>query len=354
MDTEQIAREVHETPSAIRTTLAETAHAARAAAAALHERMPRRIYLVGNGTSLYSSMAAGYLARALAGPEGPLVLALPAGDFRYFPPALNRHDAVVGVSASGEFRDVLAVFERLRGECLCIGITHVPGSSITHLADLTLLAGGGPSQVPVMTKTYASTLTAAYMLLLEFFDAPEPFVHDLAAAADRCEAALEAAGRALPELVPMLAAFEHAFYFGAGSGYAAALEGALKLKEMALLHAEGSETWEMASGPATIVAAHTACVALYTGGPGDAATADGARHARQWGARVIEVGPNAAADDLHLPIAAPHYDAFAPLALVPPLALLAYRVAQARGATPDTPTWRERYLAQGMQHIIGE
>ncbi len=353
MTSEQIAHEVRETPGAIRATLAETAHAAKAAAAAIHERMPRRIYLIGNGTSLYSSMAAGYIARALAPADGPLVLALPAGDFRYFPPALNRHDIVVGISASGEFRDVLAVFERLRGQCLCIGITHVPGSSITHLAHLTLLSSGGPSQVPVMTKTYASTLTAAAMLLLEYFDAPEPYAHDLAAAADRCAAALAAAERVLPELVPVVAAFEHAFYFGAGSGYAAALEGALKLKEMALLHAEGSETWEMASGPATIVGAHTACVALYTGGPGDAATTEGARHARKWGARVVEVGPSAAAGDLHLPIAAPRYDAFAPLALVPPLALLAYRVAQARGATPDTPAWRERYVSQGMRHIIG-
>ena len=81
---------------------------------------------------------------------------------------------MVGMSASGEFRDVLAVFERLRGKNLCIGVTQVPGSSVTKLADFCLYAGGGPSHVPVMTKTYASTLTAVHTLLLAFYQASEP------------------------------------------------------------------------------------------------------------------------------------------------------------------------------------
>ncbi|MCZ7567584.1 MAG: SIS domain-containing protein [Ardenticatenaceae bacterium] len=353
MADELIPREIYEVPAAIRATLAETRVAARRAAEAIRARPSRRIYFIGNGTSYYSSLAATYLARSLAAPEDALVLARPAGDFRYFTPALSPYDVIVGISASGEFRDVLAVFERHRGQCLLVGITHVPGSSLARLADVTLLSGGGPSRVPVMTKTYASTLTAAYLLLLEFYGAPDPYVAELAVAADQCTEAITQADRLLPELVPLVAPFEHAFYFGAGSGYAAALEGALKMKEMALLHAEGSETWEMASGPATMVGIHTLCVALYTGGPGDAATVDGAQHARRWGARVVEIGPRPAPVDLHLPAAALGHDAFAPLLLVSVEALLAYRVARARGLTPDTPTWRDRYSSQGMTHIIG-
>ncbi|HVO42519.1 MAG TPA: SIS domain-containing protein, partial [Aggregatilineales bacterium] len=275
-----------------------------------------------------------------------------AGDFRYFTPALNAQDVVVGISASGEFRDVLAVFERLKGQCLRIGITHVPDSSITRVADLILLSGGGPSHVPVMTKTYASTLTAAHLLLLEFFSAPAPYFDDLARSADRAAAAISAAERLVPAMVPEVAKFEHAFYFGAGNGYAASLEAALKMKEMALFHAEGSETWEMASGPATLVGQHTLCVAMTSHGAGDAATADGVRHARDWGARVIEIGPEPSVNDWHLPVESPVYESFASLALVPPAALLAYRVARARGHTPDTPSWRNRYFSQGMTHII--
>jgi len=354
MAQELIPQEIHASPAAIRATVNDTRPAASQAAEQMRARHPRRIYLIGNGTSLYSSMAASYTARALAGGDDPLVIAWPAGDFRYFTPQLTERDVVVGVSASGEFRDVLAVFETIRERCLCVGITHIPGSTITRLAHATLISSGGPSNMPVMTKTYASTLTAAHLLLLEYFQAGGDYTADLLASADRCEEALAKAEPQMAEMVSQLAKFEHAFYFGAGNAYAAALETALKMKEMAILHAEGSETWEMASGPATRVGQDTFCVGLTDGDSTDTATADGIRHAREWGARVLEVGPNAVAGDLHFPVAAPRFTCFASLALVPPLALLAFRVARARGANPDRPAWRERYLSQGMSHILGE
>lgn len=126
------------------------------------------------------------------------------------------------------------------------------------------------------------------------------------------------------------------------------------MKEMALLHAEGSETWEMASGPATLVGSHTLCISMNfgRGNAADRATEDGVKHAKAWGARVLEIGPKATAGDLLLPVQAPTYEPFASLALVPPAALLAYHVARARGYTPDTPSWRDRYHSQGMTHII--
>jgi len=351
---ELIPQEIEDTPAAIQATLADTRLAAHAAARAIQTGKSRRIFIIGNGTSLYTSMAATYTARMLAGDGAPFVLAVPAGEFRYFMPAISAEDVVVGMSASGEFRDVIAAFEQLRGKCILVGITHVPGSSISKLADHLLVSAGGPSRVPVMTKTYASTLTALHVLLLEVFSAAPAYFDDLAASADRCEQALTEVKKMLPELVPAMAKFDHAFYFGAGNAFAASLEGALKMKEMALLHAEGSETWEMASGPATVVSEKTFCAALYTGGPSDASTAVTARLARQWGARLLDVGPQPVAGDFHFPVPAPAYPAFASLALVPPLALLAYRVARARGQNPNQPTWRERYYSQGMTHILGE
>jgi glucosamine--fructose-6-phosphate aminotransferase (isomerizing) len=352
--TEIIPQEIFDTPATIRATFTESRPAAREAAALIHARSPRRIFIIGNGTSLYSSMAATYTARAFGDPSSPLVLAVPAGDFRYYPPALQKEDVVVGMSASGEFRDVLAIFERLQGQCLCIGITHIPGSSITHLADHIIMSSGGASRVPVMTKTYASTLTALHLLLLETLNAPAAAFDDLYASSDRCAGALAEAEKRIPDIVKVISKFEHAYYFGAGNAFAAALEGALKMKEMAILHAEGAETWEMASGPATLVSEQNLCTALYAGGDGEESTADTANHARQWGARVLEVGPAAPAGDWHFPVTAPGVPAFASLSLVPPLALLAYRNAQARGHDPDHPAWRERYISQGMTHILGE
>jgi len=354
MTIELIPLEIDETPNAIRSTLNEARASAKQAAKEIRSRNPRRIFVIGNGTSLYTSMAATYTARLLAGPDDPLVLAFPAGDFRYFTPAIHPDDVIIGMSASGEFRDVLSVFERLRGKCLLVGITHVPGSSLTRLTDHILFSGGGPSQVPVMTKTYASTLTALHMLLLEIFSAPANYFDELATIADLCEAALVEAKKIIPDLVSVVSKFEHAFYFGAGNAYAASLEGALKMKEMAILHAEGSETWEMASGPATVVSEKSLCVALYTEEETDSSTADTASHARQWGARVLEVGPTASTGDWHLPVQASAVPSFSSLALIPPLALLAYRTARARGYNPDKPAWRDRYISQGMTHILGE
>ena len=351
---ELIPQEIEDTPAAIRATVRETRPAAAAAAQALRARPVRRVYIIGNGTSLYTSMAAVYTARMLAGSEDPLVVAVPAGEFRYFMPEIGAQDAVIGMSASGEFRDVVAVFEQLRGRCGLVGITHVPGSSLSKLADHLLVSAGGPSQVPVMTKTYASTLTALHLLLLELFSAGPEYFADLEASAERCEQALASARQVLPELVPLAATFEHAFYFGAGNAYAASLEGALKMKEMALLHAEGSEIWEMASGPATIVSEKSLCVALYSGHPSDSATELTAGQARGWGARLLDIGPGQGHGDFHLPTPAPAHAAFASLSLVPPLALLAYRVARARGQNPNQPAWRERYYAQGMTHILGK
>lgn len=354
MDEELIPREIHESPDAILATVTEAQPEAVAAAELLRERKRKRIFLIGNGTSLYSSMAAAYTGRALAKAGDATVIAWPAGDFRYFMPHLDSSDAVVGLSASGEFRDVLAVFQQLRGEVLCIGITHVPGSTITRLADRILVSRGGPSRVPVMTKTYESTLTAAHLLLLHYFEADQSYHDDLAKSAERASKAIAAAEQCLPSIVPVLAKMEHAFYFGAGCGHAAALETALKMKEMAIFHAEGSETWEMASGPATRVSKDTFCVGLETGDSSDEDTVAGLRHAKEWGAPTLEVGPHENIGGWHFPVEAARYQAFASLSLVPPLALLAYRVARARGHTPDHPMWRERYLSQGMSHILGE
>ncbi len=353
MDQGLILQEIYESHDAILSTIQETRPEAAAAADAMRKRKLGRIFLIGNGTSLYSSMAASYTGRTLAKAGDPFVIAWPAGDFRYFMPQLKSNDAVIGMSASGEFRDVLAVFQELRGRVLCIGVTHIPDSSITRLSDFAVYSRGGPSRMPVMTKTYESTLTAAHLLLLEFYGADSSYYEDLAASADRCAKAIAAAEECMPSIVPVLSKMEHGFYFGAGCGYAAALEAALKMKEMAILHSEGSETWEMASGPATRVSSDTFCVGLETGGETDAHTVSGLRHAKQWGAPTLELGPRANLEGWHIPVEAARYQSFSSLALVPPLALLAYRVARARGATPDQPQWRDRYMSQGMTHILG-
>jgi len=351
-----IPSEILEGPAAIRATVAAAEGNVRSVATALRARGVRRVWVIGNGTSYHSSLHAAGLARRLAGPNDPIAIPVTAGDFLAFPPRLGPGDAIVGVSASGEFRDVLGVFEEVRGRIPTVGIVHVPGSSLTRIADHIVLSAGGPSATPVMTKTFSSTLSATILMLGAILgdESLREVTDGLRLAADQAERAIADASPVVEELAEEFIDMEHLFVVGGGLAYPAALEAALKLKEMALVHAEASETWEMASGPATIVGPGTVVVSLAPDGPARAATDDVVRHCRSWGARIIEVAPTRAlADSRLLAVPVGVDERFAPLTVVPPVALLAYVLAGRRGQTPDRPGWTERYQSQGLTHIVG-
>jgi glucosamine--fructose-6-phosphate aminotransferase (isomerizing) len=351
-----VPSEILEGPDAIRSTVDSALPAVRAVAGDLRARGVRRVWVIGNGTSFHTSLHAAGLARRLGGPGDPVVIAVTAGDFRTFLPRLGPGDVLVGVSASGEFRDVLGVFEEVRGTIPTVGIVHVPGSSLTRVADHLIMSAGGPSGAPVMTKTFSSTLSAT-ILLVGAILGEEPLATVTAGvrlAADHAEQAIADALPLVESIAAGIAGAEHLFVVGGGLAWPAALEAALKLKEMALVHAEASETWEMASGPATIVGRGTVVVSLAPNGPAREATDDIVRHSREWGAEVIEVAADRAMPDSRLlPVPAAVDERFAPLTLVPPVALLAYVLAGMRGATPDRPSWTERYFSQGLTHIVG-
>ena len=352
-----ILSEIADEPAAIRSTVAEAEAQVRAAAAALLSRGVRRIWIIGNGTSYHSSLHAAGLARRLAGPDDPMVVAVTAGDFVTFPPKLGQHDAIIGVSASGEFRDVLGVFQTVRGRIPTVGIVHVPGSSLTRVADYSILSAGGPSLTPVMTKTFSSTLSATLLMVGAIYGEATlaQVTAGLLVAADHADRAIAEARPVVDQLAQQLLGVEHFFVIGGGLAYPAALEAALKLKEMALVHAEASETWEMASGPATMVGPGTVILSLAPDGAARAATEAVVRHCRDWGADIVEVASTrAVADSALLPIPVGVEEQFAPLTVVPPVALLANVLAGLRGATPDQPQWIERYHTQGLMHILGE
>ena len=141
---------------------------------------------------------------------------------------------------------------------------------------------------------------------------------------------------------------------GGGLGYPAALEAALKLKEMALVHAEGAEAWEMTSGAATMLGPDAVVIAPRARGAGPRGARGPARARRgvgrpdrsRWaGARSSRRPPCCRS---RRRTAEEH----APLSAVPPVALLAFALARLRGANPDHPGWIERYHSQGLTHIL--
>jgi glutamine---fructose-6-phosphate transaminase (isomerizing) len=351
-----IPKEVAEGPAAIRATVRDTRSQVRAAAAMLRARGVKRIWVLGNGTSYHSSLHASGLARRLAGPADPLAIPVTAGDFITFRPHLGDGDAVIAISASGEFRDVLGVIRDIRGRIPTVGITNVQGSSLTQISDQVVISSGGASDTAVMKKTFSATLSATILTLASTLGEECLSIAEdgLLLAADHADSTIAAAWPIVETLATELSAAEHIFVVGGGLAYPAALEAALKLKEMALVHAEASETWEMASGPSTMVGPKTVVVSLAPEGPARAATDDVARHCRSWGAPVIEVAASSAVPNSRLlTIPLDVDERFAPLTLVPPVALLGYVLANLRGATPDRPDWVERYRMQGLTHIAG-
>ena len=353
-----IPAEIRAEGAAIRATVEASSASAGRAASALRSGGVHRLYLVGNGTSLHSALAAAALHRRIATTSDPLAIALPAGEFRHYPPALGPGDALVGISASGEFRDVLAIVDELRGRIPTVGVVHVPGSTLDRTADHVVRSAGGPSRVPVMTMTFAATLAATHLLLAELLggDRAAAVRGAVRAAADHVDAAIAAAEPRVEALAERLAGYEHVYVVGSGVAAPAALEAALKLKEIALVHAEGAESWEMATGAATIVGPGSVVVALAPHGPGREATLDVARHVSDWGARIVEVGPGerpAIAGADHLPLPTGATEDLAPLTTVAPIALLAFALARRRSVDPDRPGWVERYHRQGLRHIVG-
>jgi len=351
-----VADEIHAGPDAIRATLRDAMSPAREAAALLRARGSRRVFVIGNGTSYHSALAAAGLYARRAGPGDPVVVPLTAGAFRTYMPRLGPADALIGISASGEFADVVGVIQALRGRTPTIGIVHVPSSSLTRLADRIVLSGGGPSSVPVMTKTFSATLVATELTLLALLgpDVVANSAAEIEAAAEDAENAIEGAEGRLDELVDVLDRVDHVFVVGAGLAHVAAMEAALKLKEIALIHAEGGETWEATSGAATMIDDRACVIALAPDGAGRAATEDLIRHVAGWGATTIEVAPRAAAPgSLLVSIPARTREDHAPLVAVPPVALAAFALARRRGIDADRPDWVARYHSQGLRHIVG-
>jgi glutamine---fructose-6-phosphate transaminase (isomerizing) len=351
-----VPREIREGPAAIRATVAGAGPGARRIAAAWRDRGITRVHVIGNGTSYHSALAATALYRRRSAVGDPAVIPVTAADFRTYRPALGPGDAIVGISSSGEFKDVVGVAEEVRGRVPMAGIVHVPGSTLTGLVSDLVLSAGGPSTVPVMTKTFSSTLVATELLLLGLLGDDRASAEDerFLAAADDAEAAIGAAEPLVQGLADELANAEHLFVTGGGVAYPAALEAALKLKEMALVHAEGAEVWEMTSGAATMLGPDAVVVALAPAGRARPAVRDLLQHAASWGARTIEVGnERLVTTSTLLPLPVRAEEDHAPLSAVPPVALLAFALARRRGADPDRPDWIERYHSQGLTHILG-
>jgi len=221
--------------------------------------IPNRLCIVACGTSFHAGLWGMYLLEKWAGIPTRVEI---ASEFRYRDPLLGPGDTVLAISQSGETADTLAGIRlaRQRGAKV-LGLCNVVGSSVAREADAVLYTQAGPEISVASTKAMCSQLTLLTLLALAYGRQKGVLP---AAVADNCVPALVKLPEQLAEALPAMRqrarklcriyAEAHSFlYLGRGVYYPLALEGALKLKEISYIHAEGNAAGEMKHGPIALI-----------------------------------------------------------------------------------------------------
>jgi glucosamine--fructose-6-phosphate aminotransferase (isomerizing) len=306
----------------------------------------QRVVFVACGTASYASLLGRSMIERLAGVPAEVDL---ASEFRYRDALVGPETLVVAVSQSGETADTLGAVKaaRLKGAPI-LAITNVVGSALSREATATLYMHAGPEIGVASTKAFSTMVVASYLLglwlgrlrgVLAVEDVRKR-VQDLAEIPRLVEKTLELDGT-VAALARHLSGARDFLYLGRGLQYPIALEGALKLKELSYIHAEGYAGGEMKHGPIALIDDGFPVVALA---PRDASYERMLGNIEEVRARegqviaVVQTGDKLVASKAHHVIEVPPAaDLLAPLITVIPLQLLAYHIAVRRGCDVDQP-----------------
>jgi glucosamine--fructose-6-phosphate aminotransferase (isomerizing) len=295
-------------------------------------RKCQEILVVACGTSYHAAMVFRYLMEEQC--HVPVRVDL-ASEFKYFPPPTG--DLVIGVSQSGETADTLAALKIARMHSThTLAITNVLGSSITRVADQTVFMRAGPEISVAATKSFTAQL-AVFLHLINLYRGGA-----LSESLEGGRKAMEEALLAdLHEAVRICRPASEIFYVGRGPYFALSLEGALKMKEVSYIHAEGFAAGEIKHGPFALLSDESPVVALCLPGQTYNVMMSNIREMKARGTPMIIIGEQ---KDPELPEIA---DVYVPLPRADPighilsagviLQLLAYYTADALGRDIDRP-----------------
>lgn len=220
---------------------------------------PRRLRIVACGTSFHAGLWGMYLIEQWAGIPVQVEI---ASEFRYRAPMLDPNDLVLGISQSGETADTLAGIELAKAQGVpVLGLCNVVGSSMARESDYVLYTQAGPEISVASTKAMCSQLTALLLLALYWGrttgrldgETYARTVHELEALPETLEALLPDLRTEAQRLALTYSNVSSFLYLGRGLNYPLALEGALKLKEISYIHAEGYAAGEMKHGPIALI-----------------------------------------------------------------------------------------------------
>ena len=307
----------------------------------------KRVTIVACGTSFYAGMVAKYWFEQFA--RVPVDLDV-ASEFRYRAPVMEDGGLALFISQSGETADTLAALRHAKAEGQKIAVVvNVPTSSMAREADLGLPTHAGPEIGVASTKAFTCQLAVLAALAANLAKAKgrlseadeRQLVRHLAEAPAAINGAL-AYDESIEAMAGAIAGARDVLYLGRGTDYPLALEGALKLKEISYIHAEGYAAGEMKHGPIALIDENVPVVVIAPSGPLFDKTVSNMQEVQARGGKVVLIsdydGVAAAGDGCIATITMPKvHPLIAPLVYAVPVQLLAYHVAVAKGTDVDQP-----------------
>ncbi len=305
-----------------------------------------KVCIVACGTSYHAALVGKRVIESWA--RIPVEVDI-SSEFRYRPLLLNPGSLVIAITQSGETADTLASMKiSTEMGAKVIAIANAVGSSATRLADATIYTHAGPEIGVAATKTFVSQLASLYVLALYLAKVRKTmsdgealkFARELHGLPDEIGRALKNSEK-VKEAAERFATCENFLFLGRGFGLPVALEGALKLKEISYIHAEGYAAGEMKHGPIALIDETCPVVVVATEGRTYGKVVSNVQEVRARGASVIAV---ASEGNEEISSYAEHVffvprtseELSAPVAVVP-LQLLAYDIAKMRGCDVDQP-----------------
>ncbi len=305
----------------------------------------QRVRIVAAGTSWHAGLVGMYLLESIA--RIPCTVEI-SSELRYRNPVVEPNTLHFVVSQSGETADTLfAMRELKRKGATVLGICNVVGSTIPRESDGGVYIHSGPEIAVASTKAFTSQITVFYLFSLLLgrmrhlsADAGRSFLQDLASVPAKVEAIL-AGSQAIREVARRYCRYEHFLFLGRGINYPVAMEGALKLKEISYIHAEGYSAAELKHGPIALIGEETPCLFLVPDDGLHDKILSNLKEVKARRGRVIAVCAQGDAEVLSVAdevIEVPRvHETFYPFLMVVPLQLLAYYAALELGRDVDQP-----------------
>jgi glucosamine--fructose-6-phosphate aminotransferase (isomerizing) len=309
-----------------------------------------KIFIVACGTSYHAGMVAKYAIEHWV--RIPCEVEL-ASEFRYRDPILDRSTLVIAISQSGETMDTLMALRHAKEQkARVLAICNTNGSTIPRESDAVLYTHGGPEIAVASTKAFLTQLVACYLIGLHLAQIRGVmYADEVAAVVEKLQSTPESLTTLLGQMEDVRALARElktastVLFIGRHVGYPVALEGALKLKELAYMHAEGFAAGELKHGPISLIDHGTPVVCVVPSPAGRGVMRDkvvsNIQEVRARGARTIVIAEEgdesvrAYADHL---ITVPYTPTLlAPLMTTVPLQILACEIAAARGLDVDQP-----------------